>query len=122
MPDSQRFGIKVPKTHKIAYSEFEVAGLFAHLDELEKALAPGDASFVLNREPDNPYDKNAIAVKVRREGFFGTKFHMIGYLPKDIAAEIAQKGDFENLMFRPKTLWEGDSKTMKFYADLLGPK
>lgn len=48
----------------------------------------------LEPEPDNAYDKNAIAVKVAHNG---AVWH-IGYIPKEIAAQIAPYLDGEALM------------------------
>ncbi len=47
---------------------------------LEK-IAPG-VELILEREPANPHDKNAVAVNV----YFNEKIH-IGYTPKDLLAE-----------------------------------
>lgn len=48
----------------------------------------------LETEPNNPYDKNAIAVKVAHGG----QVWHIGYLPKDLAAQVSPYLDGENLM------------------------
>ena len=48
----------------------------------------------LEPEPTNPYDSNAIAVKVAH----GADIWHIGYIPREIAAEIAPHIDGESLM------------------------
>ena len=96
--------------------------MFARLSELEKALKPGEAAFQLHSEPTNSHDTNAIKVVVAREGFFETKHHHVGYVPKDIAAEIAAAGNLSSLRFRPKTLWIGDINMVNLYEDILGPR
>lgn len=45
-------------------------------------------------EPDNPYDPNALAVHVAHEG----KVEHVGYIPRDMAAEIAPIIDGEAFM------------------------
>lgn len=46
----------------------------------------------LQREPDNPADPNAIAVLVARRTGTGTSVvHRIGYLPRELAADLAGK-------------------------------
>lgn len=48
----------------------------------------------LEPEPTNPYDSNAIAVKVAHDG----EVWHIGFIPKEIAAKIAPYLDGEALM------------------------
>jgi len=44
----------------------------------------------LNREPDNPYDKDAVAVYVERKGLLGgPKYKQVGYIPAEDASDIA---------------------------------
>lgn len=44
----------------------------------------------LRREPDNPVDRNAVAVMVARQRGNGTAtVHQVGYLPRKLAAELA---------------------------------
>lgn len=43
----------------------------------------------LEREPDNKYDPNAVRVCI----LVGDKWQQIGYLPKDVAAELAPEFD-----------------------------
>lgn len=50
----------------------------------------------LEPEPENPYDPNAIAVKVSHDG----SIHHVGYIPKDMAALIAPHLDGEALMVK----------------------
>ena len=56
-------------------------------------LLKGDEPCRLIPEPTNPYDKNAIAVHVA----YGATVWHIGYIPKEIAAEIAEHLEGENL-------------------------
>lgn len=50
----------------------------------------------LEPEPENPYDANALAVKVSHDG---AVYH-VGYIPKDMAALIAPHLDGEALMVK----------------------
>lgn len=75
-PGAQRF-------RKGGWDNVEVRGLQYHTDvDTVKSIAPGE-QLILKREPDNPYDPNAIQVVVpaTRE--------MIGYLDRDYARIIA---------------------------------
>ena len=52
----------------------------------------------LQREPDNRYDRNAIAVYVERKSFFGRrKYLQVGYIPEEDAEEIAEAMDSGSL-------------------------
>ncbi len=49
-----------------------------------------DEPVFLHREPDNPYDKDAIAVYVERKGILGgTKYKQVGYIPHEEAVDVA---------------------------------
>lgn len=50
----------------------------------------------LEPEPTNPYDSNAIAVKVAHDG----EVWHIGYIPKEIAAQVAPFLEGEPIMCR----------------------
>lgn len=51
----------------------------------------GVREVILEREPDNPHDCNAIKVMAVEEGLFPTAHH-VGYIPREVAAEIAATG------------------------------
>lgn len=60
-----------------------------------------DTPLVLKREPQNPYDPNAIAVIA----CFPMEEQKIGYIPKEIAKEMAEKmdaGEFVLVQFLEK--------------------
>jgi hypothetical protein len=59
-----------------------VAGLFYHMDEYLEYLNEEEEDLFAIFEPNNPYDKNAIAI-------YGGD-HFIGYVPRDIAEYIAE--------------------------------
>ena len=65
--------------------EFCIAGGYYHaLPEVLDELRPG-VSLELVREPDNPYDANAIAVHWRGR--------RVGYVPREANAEVARMMD-----------------------------
>ena len=47
----------------------------------------GNEPVILEREPQNPYDRYAVKVMVYLDG----AYRQIGYLPREIAAEISPK-------------------------------
>ena len=47
----------------------------------------------LRREPDNPYDTNAVAVDLTGDSGSGKTWHHVGYIPKALAAKLAERMD-----------------------------
>ena len=56
-----------------------IGGILAHI-----GLRPGE-KILLDPEPTNPADPNAVKVRVERDG---KTFDTLGYLPRDLAARI----------------------------------
>ena len=123
MTDTYRFGIEIPNGYRIYYHEFQVAGVSFKKEALSRVIKKGSVRFELMPEPDNGYDKNAIKVQVKRKSFlFGTKVDHIGYVPKDLAADIAKLESKFELVPRPKNLWIGDRGGVTLTMDILGDK
>lgn len=123
MSDTFRFGIKIPNEYRIYYHEFNVAGISYHKEALSSVIKKGSVTFELMPEPNNKHDKNAIKILTKRKRIlFGTKVEHIGYVPKEIAADIAKlKSNFE-LIPRPISLWVGDRGGVELAMDILGRK
>lgn len=64
----------------------------------------GDEPCRIEPEPENPYDANALAVKVAMHD--GRIVH-IGYVPRDLACHIAPLLEGESLMVRIKAITGG---------------
>ena len=62
------------------YIEFDIAGM-SFRENIEEYI--GEHSGTLEAEPTNPYDANAIKI-LSEDG------HHVGYVPKDMAAEVRQ--------------------------------
>jgi hypothetical protein len=71
------------RSRRIDYANFMVAGV--HIGQRQAVIrtqvAPGAPAY-LTREPQNPYDRNAIIVQAQSGA-------VIGYVPRDDAAELA---------------------------------
>ena len=61
-----------------------------------RGLVNKDESLVLERQPSNPYDKNAIRV-------LNTSLEQVGHIPKETAAVLAPLLDADQLMLEAKT-------------------
>lgn len=69
------------------------------------------------REPDNPYDSNAVAVFINaRAFFFFTSMVKIGYLNAEVAQEIARHMDKGKLVTGVITEVTGGSDSKKSYG------
>lgn len=123
MSASKRFKIDIPEGFRIYYKEFQVAGVSYRRKELSSLLDGKEIEFRLVAEPSNEHDKNAIKVIGSRKSMFGKmKHYHLGYVPAEIASDIAQRQCAEVMMVRPKNIWVGDSGGIKFVIDLLGLK
>ncbi len=82
---------KPPKEYKEKLAEgLTVAGLYIHEKKVLEFIKGENHSIILEREPENDYDANAIKVIAKWvEGNTG-RTEMVGYVRKDIAAKIAK--------------------------------
>ncbi|WP_158217794.1 HIRAN domain-containing protein [Marinobacterium stanieri] len=122
MAETMKFSVPIPKGYRIYFGNLDLAGIGYRKDAALKALNSSKAEFILEPEPGNKHDSNAIMVICKTHGFFGlTKRRHIGYIPKDVAAVIAEH-DINDLLFRPRSLWIGDRGGLELSFDLLGSK
>lgn len=73
---------------------FKVAGVTFEGRQAHIAKLHGGEPCKIVPEPENPYDKNALAVHVATGGMI---YH-VGYVPRDIAAVVAVYLDGESLI------------------------
>jgi hypothetical protein len=69
------------------------------------------------REPDNKHDNNAIKVIGCSKGFFTTRKYFLGYVPKEISAELYRSGLLRYAEPRIRRIWipdEEDEATIIF--------
>jgi single-stranded-DNA-specific exonuclease len=82
----------------------KVAGVTFEGRQALIAKLRGDEPCRIVPEPTNPYDKNALAVHVAMPD--GTIAH-VGYVPRDLAREVAPLLDGEAIMVRIKAITGG---------------
>ena len=91
---------------------FRVAGTFlSDRAETIRRSVRFNTRFILQREPDNQYDSNAITVQVRSGG----NIRDIGYVPAKIAEEMApllDEGKSFDVRFVTKILDNDDGKLL----------
>jgi hypothetical protein len=82
----------IPKSFQIFAERLEVAGLGYRRDNAARFISGTNLWLELELEPSNKYDKNAIKVIGCSKGWFWTKRFFLGFVPKDVAASIAEEG------------------------------
>jgi hypothetical protein len=107
------------------YTGVALVGVTFRKDDALRFANSQNQSLELEREPDNSHDKNAIKVigiSKRGRGF-------IGYVPKDVAAQISRSGMYDTLRPRLGRVYESASYDSDFggpYLEInlqiLGPK
>ncbi|MCO7225764.1 HIRAN domain-containing protein [Pleionea sp. CnH1-48] len=122
MSNNQYFKPPIPKGYRIFYSEIDVSGVGFRKKAIHKTFSSSNPEFYLESEPHNKHDDNAIKVMALKKGWFRTKKFHIGYVPKEVAKEIADKDLFDKLLPRIRNLWLGDRGGVKIYMDILGLK
>ncbi len=121
MPERQDYLVEIPDGFE-TFGECEVAGI-KYRREYARAFAAGrDPTLELEREPENPHDKNAIRIMGRRKTFFGSKRHFIGYVPSGVAALIVEGNYFGTVVPRLLKTYVGDSGYVEIVFRILGPK
>jgi len=122
----KKFNESIPKDYQNLYAEIEVVGLFKSLDNAYEFLNGTNQSLILQTEPSNQYDQNAIAVygnftKKSLLFFSSEKNCKLGYLPKEIAKDIKINNLIETIKTRLRYIGVGD-KGGKITLGLLIPK
>lgn len=89
-----RFNIDYPKGYKrVLAGSIAVAGTYYQADKAATWLIQEPIGIELERDTNNKHDKNAIKVwgiNISKDGSNTIKYH-IGFVPADIAEEIASK-------------------------------
>lgn len=107
MTTDLRFLPEIPVGMRIWVADEEVAGIQHRLAEARAFAAGRNLELLLEREPSNRHDPNAIKVVGVYKGWFFTHRVHIGYVPADIAKVVTERGDFDQLRPRLKNIWWG---------------
>lgn len=78
------------------YKDINLAGTYYHHDAMFSfCQEKNDNGYLAFFDPKNPYDRNAIVIE-------NTIEETLGYVPREIAAEIAIRDDKDSLYIRPR--------------------
>jgi hypothetical protein len=119
-----RFLPPIPEDMRIMEADIEVAGI-PYRKAAALAFARRQQQYLeLEREPDNPHDPNAIKVIGVSKGLFGWKRHFLGYVPGEIAEQIAEEDLWNVIIPRLRNIWAGGYVQDVIYIrfDILKPK
>jgi len=87
---------------------------------IDEFFAGSNISLALEREPHNPHDRNAIKVIGILTTVFSTRQFHVGYVPREIAQQIVERGFWGRVGADLRMVEWGDYKNLIF--DLYGPK
>ena len=80
---------------KVMFWEFHISGVRHHKGRQIETLIQSGTELVLEPEPDNEYDHNAIKIKHREEDHVET---MLGYVPGKYSEEITTALNLGNVV------------------------
>lgn len=115
--ESQGYPIPIPKDYQI-FSGAEVAGVTFRKDDALRFARGSNQELTLEREPNNTHDKNAIKVIGKSSGWD----YFIGYVPKDIAAQIIETELFNRVKPRLMRIYQGTENYLEIHFQIIGPK
>lgn len=121
MAVSERFLPPIPEGHQIFEADVELVGVEFFRDNAISFIQGDGHTIEVEHEPSNDADKNAIAVYGCWRGLFFRKRRKIGYVPADIAKNIAVGGIFHILSTRLRNIYLSDRGYCVVEFDLVGP-
>ncbi|MCX7083926.1 MAG: HIRAN domain-containing protein [Methylococcales bacterium] len=110
----QKFNYEMPNDFTCCAGGL-VAGVYFRKNAALKFSNSDNLSIELELEPQNEEDKNAI--KVIGVSSSGRSF--IGYIPKELAAQIAETKLFESIQPRLTRIYQGKNDYLEIYFDLI---
>jgi hypothetical protein len=113
----------IPDGHQIYADRLEVRGV-AHRKMNAVAFVSGkrDHALELEREPSNKYDPNAIKIFGVWRGWFLRHRVDVGYVPREVAAVIAELDVFEVIRPRLARTYLSSRGFVDIYFEITGPK
>lgn len=111
------FDNPIPPGYQI-FATPDVAGMNHRKDSVIRFAHGYSQDLAMESEPDNPHDRNAIKLI----GVLGATRYHLGYLPKDLAEQIAATGLYDSLKVRLTRIYIGTDDYIEIHYHILGPK
>jgi hypothetical protein len=108
----------IPKGYQIFSEGLSVAGVHKNKHEAARFAKAGAHALRLEREPANSHDPNAIKVF----GTSGAAEYFLGYVPKEMSAQLAATQMFERVQPRLTSIYLGQGQFIDIEFQVLGPK
>ena len=112
----------IPKGFVIFEDRLDVTGIVYRKKDAAAFVNSNNIWLELEREENNKYDSNAIKIIGCSKGFLGTKRRFIGYVPKEVAATIVEKGFWGRVMARLLKTYLSENGFVAVMFQVLGPK
>lgn len=112
------FDSPIPKDRQIFAKHMPVAGLGYRKKEALNFAKSNNQSLSLQKDDSNEHDSNAIKLI----GISGSTNYFVGYLPKELAAQIAGTGLFDCLTVRLVRIFIGNDDFLDIHYQIIGPK
>lgn len=112
----------IPKGCRIFFDRLAVAGLFARKPAAIKFCSSGDPRIQLKPDPRNLHDPHAIQVVGSWNGWFGRKHALLGFVPAEEAALIAEHDLVNQIQPRLLKTYLGTDDYVEVLFQIIGPK
>lgn len=112
------FDSPIPKDCQIFAKHIPVAGLEYRKAEALKFAKSSNQILILQKDSSNEHDSNAIKLI----GISGSTNYFIGYLPKELSAQITGTGLFDSLTVRLVRIFIGNDDFLDIHYQIIGPK
>lgn len=112
----------LPAGFRIYFDSVPVMGVTMRKVEATTFCKAQGRQLVLEREPDNRHDPNAIKVIGSWKGWFRRKSRLLGYVPAEMAAKLVETGVAPKVLPRLKKTYLGDDGFVEIEFQIIGPK
>lgn len=108
----------IPKDYQIYVSNMTVAGISFRKNDALRFMKTTDQTLELERELNNPHDKNAIKVI----GVTPSNKYFLGYVPKEVSEQIISTGMLDKVAPRLARAFQGNQDYFQIQFQIIGLK
>ena len=115
---AQSFLPSIPKDYQIFTSNILVAGITFRNSDALRFINGSEQTLELERELNNPHDKNAIKVI----GITPSSRYFVGYVPQEVSEQIIETGLLDKIKLRLARTYQGDNGYIEIQFQIIGLK
>lgn len=112
----------IPDGFQIYEERLEVAGLAQRKVDAARFARGKQKALEWEPEPGNRYDKNAVRLFGCHKGLFRMKRTLLGYVPKEVAKKIVERGLIADAQPRLLKTYVSDGGFVEILFQVVGPK